>query len=253
MGNVFIINVGVNASHGQLRGPIFADGTFEFIPIPEQGRRRSCPECETLPRYCDLESFNGLDLLKFIPKRYYHCRVHNDPEFVSYTYGDYPTISPRAANLQKLKKGDFIFFLARLVKCRSEVFTNEAGFYFIGFFEVEDILKETVARPKRSILRKFINNAHIRRALYDPKLWNGFWVFKGSQRSRRFKHAVPLSKGFAEKVIRDSRGHKLIWAKGRTELQVMGSYTRACRMIDDKNRLRTFRRIINMTKLCVTK
>ena len=245
MGNVFIINVGVNASHGQLRSPVFDDNTFEFIPIPEHGRRRSCPECETLPRYCDLESFNGLDLLKFIPKKYHHCRVHNDPEFVSYTYGDYPTISPRAANLQKLKKGDFIFFLARLVKYKNEAFTKEAGFYFIGYLAVEDIIKEVTARPKRPILRKIINNAHVRRALYDLKLWNSFWVFKGSERSCRFKHAIPFSKSFAEKILRNSRGHKLIWDKGRTELQVIGSHTRACRIIDNKNKLHTFWEIIN--------
>jgi len=246
MGNVFIINVGVNASHGQLRSPVFDDGTFEFIPIPEQGRRRCCPECGTLPRYCDLESFNGLNLSKFIPAKYYHCRVHNDPEFVSYTYGDYPTISPRATNLQKVEKGDSIFFLARLVKYRNEVFTKDAGFYLIGYFEVEDILKEVTARPKRSI-GKFINNAHMRRALYDQKLWNSFWVFKGSKHSCRFEYSIPFSKDFAEKILRDSSGHKIIWDEKRTELQVIGSHTRACRMINDKNRLRIFWEIIERT------
>jgi len=245
MDNVFIINVGVNASHGQLRSPVFDDGTFEFIPIPEQGRRRSCPECGTLPRYCDLKSFNGLDLSKFIPTNYYHHRVHNDPEFVSYTYGDYPTISPRAANLKKLVRGDFLFFLARLVKYRNEAFTKKAGFYIIGYFEVEDILKEATSRPKQSILKKFINNAHVHRALYDPKLWNGFWVFKGSKRSHRFKHSIPFSKDFAEKILRNSAGNEIIWDKRRTELQVIGSHTRACRMIDDENRSRIFWKIID--------
>jgi hypothetical protein len=244
MDNVFLINVGVNASHGQLRSPVFDDGTFEFIPIPERGRPRSCPECETLPRYCDLESFNNLNLLKFIPKKYCHCRVHNDPEFVSYTYGDYPTISPRAANLKKVEKGDFIFFLARLVKYKNVGFTKKAGFYFIGYFEVEDILREATATPKQSILRKFINNAHVRRALYDSKLWNGFWVFKGSKKSCRFDYSVPFSKGFFEKIIKNSRGRDIIWDR-RTELQVIGSHTRACRMINEENTLRQFWTIIN--------
>ena len=245
MRNVFIINVGVNASHGQLRSPIFDNNTFEFIPIPEKGRRSSCPECKTLPKYSDLKSFNNLDLLGFIPKRYHPLRVHNDPEFVDYTYGDYPTISPRAANLQKVKRGDSIFFLARLVKWRNDVFTKEAGFYLIGFLEVEDILKEAMAEPKRSVLREFIQNAHVQRALYNPRLWNRFWVFKGSEHSRRFEHAIPFSKGFAEKVLRNSRGDKLVWPTDRTELQVVGSHTRACRLIDNKARLRQFWKFID--------
>jgi hypothetical protein len=252
MDNVFIINVGVNASHGRLRSPLFDDGTFEFIPIPEQGRRRSCPDCETLPRYRDLESYNGLHLLNFVPKKHYNYRVHNDPEFVSCTYGDYPTISPRAANLKKLKKGDFIFFLARLVKHRNGVFTKEAGFHFIGYFEVEDILKEVTARPKRAILRRFMNNAHVRRALYDPKFWDGFWVFKGSEGSCRFKYSIPFTKDFAEKILRNSKGHKLIWDKRRTELQIIGSHTRACRIIDNENRLRTFWKTICARTTCDT-
>jgi len=34
---IFLINVGVNASHGSLRSPIFEDGSFIFVPIPEEG------------------------------------------------------------------------------------------------------------------------------------------------------------------------------------------------------------------------
>ena len=32
---IFLVNVGVNAGHGGARSPLFADGTFEWVPIPE--------------------------------------------------------------------------------------------------------------------------------------------------------------------------------------------------------------------------
>jgi len=232
--------VGVNASHGKLRSPIFEDGSFEFIPIPEKGRWHSCVDCPTLPRYCDLISNNNNDLLEFVPERYHRSRVHNDPEFTSYTYGDYPTKSPRAANLKRLKTGDFIFFLARLVKWKDGAFTDEAGFYLVGFFQVKNIIREVERKPEPSVLEEFVNSAHMQRALYDCRFWNRFWVFKGSPRSRRFRYAIRFTKSFAENVLTTAKGERIKWDRNRTQLQVIGSYTRACRIIDDEKRLSTF-------------
>ena len=52
-----MVNVGVNASHGALRSPIFTDGTFEFLPIPEDRRLWS----PTLPAYPKLAAYNDPD------------------------------------------------------------------------------------------------------------------------------------------------------------------------------------------------
>ncbi|MDI6807351.1 MAG: hypothetical protein QMD14_06155, partial [Candidatus Aenigmarchaeota archaeon] len=104
---IFIINVGVNASHGKLKSPIFEDGSFVFVPIPE----RRNPTCTLLPTYRSLFA----NALEYIPESYYDVRVHSDPEFETFTYGDYPTKKPRAALLKCIEKGDFLFFLARLV------------------------------------------------------------------------------------------------------------------------------------------
>ena len=230
---VFILNVGVNASHGSLRSPIFDDNTFEFIPIPERSiLSHSAPDCPALPRYCDITSHSGRDILNLIPEKYHNWRAHNDPEFDRFTYGDYPTVSPRVANLKKIEIGDYLFFLARLVKWENGKFTSKAGFYLIGFFEIEDILKEVVTNPTNSELVNFSSNVHIKRGLWNPAFWNGFWVFKGSKKSMRFKQAIPFSKEFVEAVLTDSRRGKLLWSPGRTELQIIGSYTRACRIID---------------------
>ena len=215
------------------------DYAFEFVPIPEAGRRVSCPECITLPRYRDLSTDNGIDILEIIPKSYSDLRVHNDPEFKSYTYGDYPSISPRAANLKKAEKGDFLFFLARLVAHNNGLF-GKGGFYLIGYFEIEEILKDVRYQPDNSILRIFGNNAHILRGLYNKEYWDGFWVFKGSKQSRRFRRAIPFDKGFCDSVLLNSKGEKLEWPSHRGELQIIGSYTRACRIIYEKNTIDAF-------------
>lgn len=232
MGKIFIINVGVNASHGKLQSPLFEDGSFEFIPIPETTKQtHSCPDCPLLPRYCDLKAFGERDLLDLIPQKYHMLRVHNDPEFNTFTYGDYPTLSPRAANLKKIKIGDFLFFLARLVLWKNGEFTNKAGFYLIGFFEIEDILKNVTERPSDPQLKIFGGNVHVRRGIFDPRYWDGFWVFKGSKESKLFERAIPFTKEIAEAVLTNSRRGKLIFPSNRTELQVIGSYTRTSHII----------------------
>jgi hypothetical protein len=178
-------------------------------------------------------------MLQIIPKSYCDLRVHNDPEFISFTYGDYPGSSPRAINLKRATKGDFLFFLARLVWYYNGSF-GKGGFYLIGYFEIEDILKDVISKPDDIIIDAFGRNAHIQRGLYDPKFWDGFWVFKGSKRSRRFRRAIRFDRKFCDSVLLDARGNKLSWPRHRGELQIIGSYTRACRIILEKDLIDVF-------------
>ena len=62
-GRIYLANVGANASH-RFAGPIFADGTFEFLPIPED---RDLPGDHAV-RYRDLKAHNepGADLLRYV-------------------------------------------------------------------------------------------------------------------------------------------------------------------------------------------
>jgi hypothetical protein len=120
------------------------------------------------------------------------------------------------------------------VKWRNGHFTNEAGFYFIGFFEIENVLKDVKDKPSEEQLKIFGNNAHIRRGLFNSVFWDGFWVFKGSKNSRLFKYARPFTKEFADMILDDSKRGKITWPSHRTELQVIGSYTRACRIVKEE-------------------
>jgi len=228
MRRLCLINVGVNATHEPLRSPIFNDMRFEFVPIPEAGRRVSAPECPLLPTYDALRSFTGIPLTFFIPKRYHARRVHNDPEFDFYTYGDYPTCSPRASNLRKLCEGDYIVFFARLVAFRRK-FMRRAGFYFVGFFEIEDIYRDLTKSPPQHVLWSIRSNAHVKRALWDERYWDGFWVFRGSENSTRLVKAVPLTLNILRSLdlVRCDKS-----VDGRTESQLIGSYLRAAKLVE---------------------
>jgi hypothetical protein len=227
---VYLINVGANASH-RFCSPLFADGTFEFLPIPED---RDLPGTHAV-HYRDLRSHYdpSSPLTPFVPARLLEWPAHNDPEFATFTYGDNCEASPRAASLKRVEAGDRLLFIARLCPWKDSRPTHRHGFYLIGFLEVEEVLRDARARPNMSMLSRFRNNAHVRRGMSDPALWDRFWAFRGSARSRRFPKAVPITKALASRLFTDANGAPWSWGNGRTELQTIGSYTRSCRCILD--------------------
>ncbi len=137
MTRIFIVNVGDNTDYEKdygLRSPLFPDGTFEFIPIPE----RSEVTGDIIPTYKDIKCHNSDDVLtNYLPLETHTFKVHNDPEFNTYTYGDRTGI-PKSAKLTSIQQRDYIFFLAKLVSYQDSVFNpKKAGFYFTGYFYVE--------------------------------------------------------------------------------------------------------------------
>ena len=229
-GRIYLANVGANSAH-RFASPIFPDGAFEFLPIPED---RDLPGSHAV-RYRHLRSYNdpGRDLLRHIPQRLWDWPAHNDPEFDTFTYGDNCATTPRAASLTRLEPGDFLFFLTRLESWINGRPTGTYGFYLVGFLEIQDILRDVTSRPDEGTLGRFGANAHVRRGLGNEGLWDGFWVFGGSERSRRFHRAVPVTREVVSRVLTSADGSPWRWDGGRSELQVIGSYTRSCRCVID--------------------
>ena len=235
-GRVYLANVGANASH-RFSSPLFEDGSFEFIPIPED---RELPDPHAV-RYGDIRSFNEPegDLRSYVPKRLWDTSAHNDPEFKTFTYGDNCETSPRAASLRQMEGGDLLLFIARLASvsrpCAAPscqpTHPTTYGFYLIGFLEIEEVLRDVQRQPDAGDLRRFSENAHVRRGMSDDSLWDRFWIFGGSDRSRRFRRAVPVARAMADRVFTAADGSPWQWPPNRTELQVIGSYTRSCRCV----------------------
>ena len=233
-GRVFLANVGANASH-RFASPIFKDGKFEFLPIPETP---DIPPPQAV-RYRDLRSHYrpSEDLLKYVPERLWDRATHNDPEFETFTYGDNCETTPRGASLKGLQPGDFLFFIARMEGWDSNGPTRRYGFYLVGFLEIsgtDGILKDVQVEPSSNHMERFRENAHIRRGLTDPKYWDRFWAFQGSEDSRRFTFAVPVTRDLCQEAFRAADGSPWRWDdQHRSELQVIGSYTRSCRCVID--------------------
>lgn len=236
------------------------NSTFEFVPIPCCSPKEcpnelgNCSECieefSVFPRYSELISPNGRKFSEFIPPSIIKMRTHNDPEFQSFTYGDFPSLMPRASNLKKLTTRDQLFFLARLVQWSGRHFINKAGFYLIGFLELEHIYDENelvrIVENRRfdEKYERIKNNGHMLMAKKYPEFWledalgyKGSWVFSGSKRSRRFKSAVPFNRELAMEMMLDAQGREWTWPENQTELQRIGSYTRSCRIIEDGARI----------------
>ncbi len=145
--------------------------------------------------------------------------VHLDPDFTSTpaTYGDNCRRPGRAFSLRRAQPGDVIVFVARLVNHRP-------GFHLVGSLEIEDVLRDVTEDPGSGWWDR---NAHVRRAR-ATHAWDGFWVFEATQNSRLFERAQP----FAREELTAVLGDGLRWPAHRTELQTIGSHTRAVRRIE---------------------
>lgn len=230
---VYLANVGSNASHG-FASPLFEDGSFEFIPIPERIPEGIGAAPAHLVRYSDLRShyYPDRDLLRYIPRHRRDAPCHNDPEFETLTYGNRD--NGRSSALKTLRSGDALLFLARLERWDDGKRTREFGFYLIGGLSVD--YAEFVT-PQTSGRDRFAKNANAIRG--DE----GFLGVAGSSRSRRFRKAVPITRDVCDKVFRAADGAPWRWGGGKTDLQVIGSYTRSCRPMLDASVPKQERRI----------
>ena len=228
--SIFLANVGANSSHRFL-SPLFDDGTFEFITIPEEPLEAGPHSV----RYRDLRSHyeSKESLARWVPDRLLDMATHFDPEFGTNTYGDNCERAPRAFGLKEARPGDLMFFLVRLARWSAGQFTGESGFFLIGFLEVESVYRASAHLPDADPPARYAANAHVRRAMNNHRFWDRFWVFAGSDRSTRLARAVPVDRAFADCVLRTATGQPYAWSSNRSELQVIGSYTRACRRIID--------------------
>ncbi len=226
---IFIANVGVNTSYG-LMSPILEDGSFEFIPIKE-GKTIIGPN---ILIYEDLKCFNSDDkLIKYLPNRRRDIiskyRVHKDPEFDTFTYGDVIDSSkPKSAKLSLIKKGDYLFFIANLSKYQNgKFFRNSGEFYFIGYLEVEDVY--STEKEIKANIEKVKENAHYKHLLDNHSNFGEFRIVKGNENSKRFKHPFKVTKKFCDDCLRLVSGNNFNWDKFPSVTGCIGSTTRTIR------------------------
>jgi hypothetical protein len=126
--NAVLLRVGIDMGCGRLHSPLFEDGTFEFLPIPDD-------DCRDERTYGNTECRRGRRLADYFPARRQEVAssqsMHVDPEFSTFTYGD-PTTPKRG--LSRLNPEDLLVFYAGMEGWDCE---QLPALYLIGFFEVK--------------------------------------------------------------------------------------------------------------------
>ena len=181
------INVGANTNEPGFRGPVFADGSFEFVPIPE-----SEPTRAAVPTYGDLASH----LRTPIPDALHETPVHLDPEFAEYPFGEAYTYGDphgvKARPLAALDEGDWALFYATLSTASDDPPGRQApewGTYLIGGFRLarDPVTDYEALSPAER--EQFASNAHVKRETMDAAVL----LLGAPDESRLFDQAVPLS------------------------------------------------------------
>ena len=184
------VNVGANTGEPGFRGPIRANGSFTFVPIPETESTIVPP-----PTYADL----GLDLPFELPQSVAERPVHLDPEFAEYPRGSHYTYGDpwgvKARPILDLDAGDYLFFYSTLDTVDSPSssaawITPDWGTYLIGQFRLAEdpVTGDEYAALPAARRAHFSNNAHLKRDPFDAAV-----LVAGSDASRLYDRAVPLS------------------------------------------------------------
>jgi len=179
------INVAANTNKPGVRGPLYRDGSFEYVPIPE-----SEPTSEPVPTYADL------DLSVDLPEGAADRPVHLDPSFAEYpccdryTYGDPHGVKARP--LLDLSAGDRVYFYATLDAPADPAnwMGDDWGAYLIGEFVLarDPVDGDDYADLPESERERFAGNAHLKRDPFDAAV-----LLAGTDESRLYDTAVPLS------------------------------------------------------------
>lgn len=184
------INVAANTNEPGFRGPIYGDGRFEYVPIPESEPTR---DDATVPTYDDLDLAVDVSAIADRP-------VHLDPTFAGvhdserYTYGD--PYGVKARPLSELSAGDYVFFYATLTtdgvaEDAADWIAPEWGAYVIGQFRLgrDPVGGEEFHELPPEDRAVFESNAHVKRAEFDADV-----LLEGDPTdSALYETAVPLS------------------------------------------------------------
>jgi hypothetical protein len=183
---VVLLRVGIDTGSGGIHGPLFANRSFEYIPIPDRFGRAGV-DTRT---YGNTPGRGGRNLVAYFPearrKWAFGQPIHFDPEFETFTYGD-PTV-PKTS-LRRLNEGSLLVFYAGLKGWNIDC---PPALYIIGFFEVARAgLASSFSRAELSEM--FENNFHVmHRSVFEDQK-DRLLLVKGSKDSLLLKTAVKIS------------------------------------------------------------
>ena len=186
---VVLLRVGIDAGCGGLQGPLFEDGSFDFMCIPDD-------HGVSVHTYGTMLGRDGKPLSGYFAKSrravMEQQHVHHDPEFETFTYGD-PTTPKRS--LRTLKPGDFLAFYCGLQEWDADGGWNRdhrPALYLVGYFDVA--LAGLAGGFDENVLRsEFGMNFHVRYPSIFKRQKADLVLVKGGPGSRLFRKAHRIS------------------------------------------------------------
>jgi Nucleotide modification associated domain 3 len=191
---IALLRVGIDTGSGGMHGPLYQDGTFEYIPIPDDRKIDERTYGNTTGRH-------GIKLVEYFPStwraRYRDESMHFDPEFKTFTYGD---PSPLKAKLSHLEPEDLLVFYCGL---KGFDFDSPPQLYIMGFFEVliSGYPKDIPEDKRKRLLGKNFHILH--NEVYESQK-DTLIVVKGTSNSRLLEKAKCISV-----YGKDAVGHQL--------------------------------------------
>ena len=189
MTKAVLLRVGIDSGCGGIQSPLFADGTFEFVCIPDNKR-------DSVHKYGTLVGKNDRPHSTYFPLRKQESaaqqHVHLDPEFETFTYGD-PTIPKRS--LRKLERGDYLIFYCGLQKWDETTGWQPdppPSLYIVGYFVVQEAGLATEF-SRATLNSEFGRNFHVRYRSVFNKQREQLVLVKGGSQSRLLTKAHQIS------------------------------------------------------------
>ena len=183
---VVLLRVGIDTGSGGILGPLFSDGSFEYIPIPDCFGGKGVDK----RTYGNTRGKGRRRLIDYFPEvrreRLFDQPIHFDPEFETFTYGD-PTL-PKAS-LRRLSEGSLLVFYAGLkgwgVDC-------PPALYIIGYFEIARA-GFAASFGRADLTGMFGNNFHVMHGEVFEHQKDRLVLVRGSISSRLLRKAVRIS------------------------------------------------------------
>jgi Nucleotide modification associated domain 3 len=186
---VVLLRVGIDAGCGGIQGPLFKDGSFDFVCIPDN-------KGVSVHTYGNMMGRSGTAHVSYFTesrrKLMVKQTVHVDPEWETFAYGD-PT--PPKRSLRHLKPGDFLVFYCGLQEWDAEGGWNgerRPALYLAGYFEVA-LAGMAGDFDKKVLKTEFVRNFHVRYPAVFKQQKDDLVLVKGGPGSRMLQKAHQIS------------------------------------------------------------
>lgn len=185
-----LVGIGADSRNTSNCPPVFEDGSFEYIPIPEQHEtvERATFASEGFDEYLNYVVYDGKETDSLD-----RVAIHHDPNFEEMTFGD-PGKS--RSKLISLEEDDILAFYSGLTPPRQ---SKPKHRFLIGYFAVDRVIDFNSL--ERKMLEHEIEtnkeNAHIKRYRQnnDPRHLSDLVIVQGKEPGGLLDKAIKLSGG----------------------------------------------------------